>query len=218
MGPGHRLDVLNLNRKSNLLKVDRNNSRIYRVAAIGFLSFCLYSAPLLSNQVYWEAAQLLSSFFPDADRVTYRQLELSSPETTLLENRLHAPVNRVSWTIFVATDQAEEVMGYAVFDEELGEHMPISFAVQLDPTGQVVRQEVMVYREAFGEGVISERFRRQFVGRGQGDPFRDIDSVSGATISTHSMTRGTRRIVEVMGLILDTRQSELSVQPAQRAP
>lgn len=183
------------------------------VSAVGFLSLFLYSAPLLSYQVYWEATQLLSSFFPDADRVTYRQLELSTSETTLLENRLRAPVTRSSWTIFIATDEADQVMGYAVFDEELGEHMPISFAVQLDPTGQVVRQEVMVYREAYGEGVISERFRRQFVGRGQGDPFRDIDSVSGATISTHSMTRGTRRIVEVLGLILDTRQSELSIQP-----
>jgi len=91
---------------------------------------------------------------------------------------------------------AGQVDGYAFIDDEIGQHEPITFAVRLSAAGVVDRQEVLVYREAFGDEIRDPRFRKQFVGKRPSDACRlgvDIDAVSGATISSESMARGVKR-------------------------
>ena len=86
--------------------------------------------------------------------------------------------------------------GYALIDEENGEHLPITFAVKLSQGGVVLRQEVLVYREARGDEVRDARFREQFVGKTARDPISttvDISAISGATISSHAMAVGVKR-------------------------
>ena len=54
----------------------------------------------------------------------------------------------------------------------------------------------MVYREPRGDEVRDPRFLKQFLGRSARDEMRisrDIDAVSGATISSASLTVGVRR-------------------------
>jgi Na+-translocating ferredoxin:NAD+ oxidoreductase RnfG subunit len=56
--------------------------------------------------------------------------------------------------------------------------------------------EVLAYREPYGDGIRTERFRRQFVGRSASSGFvaeHDIDAVSGASISSRSMCVGVQR-------------------------
>ena len=66
----------------------------------------------------------------------------------------------------------------------------------LDPEAKVTRVEIVAYREPYGDGIRAERFRRQFVGKGARAGFapdRDIDAISGATISSRSMCAGVQR-------------------------
>lgn len=170
-----------------------------------------------ADRVYWQTAELLGAFFPEAARVTFAQIELEQSERDAVERRLGTPVARDEWTVFIALDADGELQGYAVFDEELGEHQPITFAVQFDGDLQIRRQEVVVYRESHGEGITSPRFRQQFVGRGPGDAMNDIDVVSGATISSHSMQRGVRRVTEVLSVLRATRPTELHSGDAPQA-
>lgn len=178
----------------------------------GFLTVLLWCAIASGQQVYWEVGPLLGDFFPNAARVTYDEVELTGAETTALQQRLGTAVERTTWTIFRALDADGAAVGYAIFDEELGEHRPITFAVQFDRSGRVVRQEVVVYRESHGEGIVSARFREQFSGRGPGDGMRDIVAVSGATISSNSMRRGVQRTIELVNVLLETRPALLGVE------
>ena len=124
-------------------------------------------------------------------------MQIEGTELARLTLRLGYAPAKSSYTFYVATSGGH-TDGYAFIDEEKGEHLPITFAVKLSPTGKVVRQEVVVYREARGDEVRDERFRSQFVGKGAGDAIdtgSDITVVSGATISSRAMAVGVKRAV-----------------------
>ncbi len=181
-------------------------------ATLALLLGVFVSGSAQADQVYWQVGELLGDFFPDADRVTYEEITLTEVDAARLASSLGAVPNRTAWTVFKALDSAGRVVGYAVFDEELGEHRPITFAVQFDTSGRVVRHEIVVYRESQGDGVTDGRFWAQFEGRCAGDSMRDVVAVSGATISSNSMRRGVRRTVEVMAVLLETHPTEMGVE------
>jgi len=149
--------------------------------------------------VYFSRAELLKTFFSGSDRVSFRTFDIDAAQGRRLAARLGYAV-RERWTIYVG-EKAGRVTGYAVLDEELGQHRPISFGVLLSPDGRVERVEVLVYREPKGEEVRRAQFRDQFVGKDAHAPVqagRDIVAVSGATISSRSMAVGVRRALVIV--------------------
>lgn len=149
---------------------------------------------------YFTTPQVLKAFFPQSERVTYRKFPLTDAQRKALADRLGYTPARPEYVIFVAMT-GEHVDGYAVVDEERGQHEPITFAVKLSPKGAVERQEVMVYREKYGEEITDSRFRAQFAGKTSRDAVRagqDIDVITGATISSRSMAVGVRRAIALV--------------------
>jgi Na+-transporting NADH:ubiquinone oxidoreductase subunit NqrC len=79
-----------------------------------------------------------------------------------------------------------------------GKHEFITYAVALDATGAVRGIEIMDYRESYGDEVRLPRWRAQFNGRRAGQPLdinRQIQNISGATLSCVHITEGVRRIL-----------------------
>lgn len=166
-------------------------------SGIAFALLCATAAPARADQVYFTPRDLLADFFRASQNVTYKKVELDAATKQRLQHRLGYTPARSSYTFYVATSGGR-VDGYAFIDEEKGEHLPITFAVKLSPEGKVVRQEVVVYREARGDEVRDERFRAQFVGKSARDAIetnQDIVAVSGATISSRAMAVGVKRAV-----------------------
>ena len=150
-----------------------------------------------ADQVYYTSRDLLADFFRSSQAVTYKKVAIDGTETARVAQRLGYTPAKSSYTFYIATSGGH-VDGYAFIDEEKGEHLPITFAVKLSPTGKVMRQEIVVYREARGDEVRDEKFRAQFVGKGANDPIdtgNDINVVSGATISSRAMAVGVKRAV-----------------------
>jgi len=148
-----------------------------------------------ADQVYFTARDLLADFFHSSQNVTYKKVQLDGSEQHKLQQRLGYTPAKQSYTFYVATSGGH-VDGYAFIDEEKGEHLPITFAVKLSPTGKVMRQEIVVYREARGDEVRDDKFRAQFVGKSAADAIdtdQDIQAVSGATISSRAMAVGVKR-------------------------
>jgi electron transport complex protein RnfG len=153
--------------------------------------------PARADQVYYTSRDLLADFFRSSEAVTYKKVPLGDPELQRITHRLGYTPARNNYTFYIATSGGH-VDGYAFIDDEKGEHLPITFAVKLSPAGKVVRQEIVVYREARGDEVRNERFRAQFVGKGANDAIdtnSDIVVVSGATISSRAMAVGVKRAV-----------------------
>jgi Na+-translocating ferredoxin:NAD+ oxidoreductase subunit G len=168
---------------------------------------------------YFSTRAMLAAFFPKSDHVGYRTFAIDPLIRGRLAQRLGYAPARDKYTIFIATTKGK-VDGYAVVDDEKGLHQPITFATRLSPRGIVERVEIMVYREPRGDEVRDERFRRQFQGKTSHDPLclnRDIDAVSGATVSSASLAVGVRRatiLVEELALGLSTLASAPAAVPA----
>lgn len=138
---------------------------------------------------------LLAEHFRSSERVSYARVRPDPAQRARIEARLGRPLPKPEYTFFVATTRGQ-IDGFALFDEQLGQHELISFATFLDAAGSVTRVEVVAYREPFGDGVRAERFRKQFHGRNARSQFRsgtDIDIVAGATISSRSLCIGVER-------------------------
>ena len=168
---------------------------------------------------YSTTRSVLAEFFPKSEHVGYRTVAIDQTTRARLAQRLGYAPARDKYTIFVATTHGK-IDGYAVVDDELGLHQPITFATRLSPRGMVERVEIMVYREPRGDEVRDPRFRKQFQGKTSQDPLRldrDIDAVSGATVSSASLAVGVRRatiLVEELALGLSTLASAPAAAPA----
>jgi Na+-translocating ferredoxin:NAD+ oxidoreductase RnfG subunit len=144
---------------------------------------------------FFSVRELLAEHFSRSEQVKFVRVHPTAAQSSRLSARIGRTLPRGEYTFYVAST-AGKVDGYALFDDELGQHEPITFATFFDPQGQVTRVEVVTYREPYGDGVRSARFRRQFVGRDATSGFapdRDIDAISGATISSRALCTGVKR-------------------------
>lgn len=93
------------------------------------------------------------------------------------------------------------VVGYAVAETVVSRSGPFTIRVVLSPEAVVKEVQITNYPGLRGGEVRRESFRRQFVGLGPADSLRvgrDVDAVTGATISSHAVARGVRRAVRLV--------------------
>lgn len=162
---------------------------IIMLMRFAFILLCFWPAAASASGVYFDSASLLRGFFPDAARVGF---ETVTPDG---ERPTH---------VFVAFDGEGAPLGYAVILDERGQHLPITFGVRFDLEGKVTRTEVMAYRENYGAQITARRFQEQFEHKGPTDHLSigdDITVISGATVSSHSMTRAVRRAIHYVELL-----------------
>jgi Na+-translocating ferredoxin:NAD+ oxidoreductase RnfG subunit len=99
-----------------------------------------------------------------------------------------------------------ESRGIAILDHAMGKTQPFSFIVIFDPSGSVRSVRVVKYREQYGGGIQGKGFLRQFEDKNRDSTFvlgKDIDGVSGSTISSHSITRGVEKLAHLALSILE---------------
>jgi len=98
--------------------------------------------------------------------------------------------------------------GYLFVDQVIGKHDLITYAVSLGVDGAVRQVEILEYREAYGGEVRNAHWRGQFVGRHHGDAVqagRDIQNISGATLSCTHVTDGIRRLLATYAIAIAPR-------------
>jgi len=96
----------------------------------------------------------------------------------------------------------DKLLGLFVVDHVIGKHLYIDYAVALDPTGRVIRVDILQYRESYGGEVREPGWLAQFVGKTSGSPLKvggDIRNISGATLSSLHVTEGVKRILATYG-------------------
>lgn len=90
-----------------------------------------------------------------------------------------------------------KVLAFAVLDHTVAKVKPISFLALYNLQGQLITSEVIKYRESHGDKVCRPKWLAQFRGKKAGDSWvvgKDIDGISGATLSVHSMTQALHRL------------------------
>jgi Na+-translocating ferredoxin:NAD+ oxidoreductase RnfG subunit len=93
------------------------------------------------------------------------------------------------------------LLGFFVFDRVIGKHLYIDYAVALDPGGRIRSVEILQYRESYGGEIRSPSWLAQFIGKSSGSALQvgsDIRNISGATLSSHHVTEGVKRIMSIV--------------------
>lgn len=146
-------------------------------------------------RVYYSVRGLLAEQFQESDRVDYKRVQLTDEQRSRIQERVGTKLEKDEYIVYVAHSDAD-IDGYALFDREIGQHEYIDLATFFDNEGRVTRVEVVAYREPYGAGIRSERFRQQFVGKVASSDLKpgfDIDVISGATLSTRAMAKAVKR-------------------------
>jgi Na+-translocating ferredoxin:NAD+ oxidoreductase RnfG subunit len=103
---------------------------------------------------------------------------------------------RVDSVEVLRVSKGGSLLGFAQVRNVKGKERPITYLVAIDTTGATRDIDILVYREPQGGEVANEAWRKQFRGKTAGDRLqvgKDIRNISGATISSNSVTRGVRQ-------------------------
>ena len=148
-----------------------------------------------SIEVYLTEEQALKLLFPKSQQVRAEALRLAPDQKARIQEKIGWKFPEESFRAFKAESNGK-VDGYAVIQETIGKHRPITYIVGVTPDGKVSDIEILVYRESKGSEVRMKRFNSQYEGKTTFDPIRinkDIINITGATMSVRSVSAGVKR-------------------------
>ena len=147
---------------------------------------------------------IISQFNVDVS-INMHTLKLDTELKALVQNRVKQRFYRDElyyWTI----SNNDTTIAYALMDNVLGKSMPITFLVILNNEGNILASEVIKYREAYGSEVGNKNWLAQFTYFNDTTDFKvgkNIDVISGATISVNSLSKGIQKMAVLFPFIKD---------------
>jgi hypothetical protein len=177
-----------------------------------FWLVCLLSSlgiPLLASAqegIFLREEEAPKAVFPEGtsfDRKMIRSTEELKEKIRQRMGKAKTSVWEDSYVTFIAK-KGDTILGYAVIVEEIGKHRPITFVVGVGNDRKIKDAALMVYREAYGGEVRDRRFLQQYKGKELKDPllpYRDIQNISGATLSVEAIGRGSKKALALVDLI-----------------
>jgi hypothetical protein len=148
-------------------------------------------------EVYLREEDGLKIMFPKSERVRKEIIKLGPEKKSLIEERIGWKFPEESFEVYIG-ETGTQIDGYAVVQNTIGKHKPMTYMVGVDNQGFVSDVELLVFREARGSEVRQKRFNAQYEGKTVHDPVRinkDIINISGATMSVRSMSAGIKRVL-----------------------
>jgi Na+-translocating ferredoxin:NAD+ oxidoreductase RnfG subunit len=167
------------------------------------LAIALFALPLFATQ-YLSTEQAQRVLFPEADRFVAVPVKLTAQQKAAVEKHAGIKMRTDSQPVWRAESHGA-LAGWFIVDEVFGKHEFITYAVALDASGKVRAIEILDYRETHGGEVRNERWRAQFKGKSYGDALKlgkDIQNISGATLSCKHVSEGVRRVLAIHDLVL----------------
>jgi Na+-translocating ferredoxin:NAD+ oxidoreductase RnfG subunit len=138
--------------------------------------------------------------FPQSERIRKEVLKLLPEKKLHIEERIGWKFPEDSFEVYVG-ETGKQVDGYALIQNTIGKHKPMTYMVGVDAHGRVSNVELLVFREARGSEVRTKRFNVQYEGKTVLDPVRinkDIINISGATMSVRSISAGVKRVLALV--------------------
>ena len=148
---------------------------------------------------------IISQFDIDVS-INMHTLILDAELKALVQNRVKQRFYRDELYYWTISNNNGTTIAYAIMDNVLGKAMPITFLVIVEIDGRIINSEVIKYREAYGGEVGNKNWLAQFTHFSDTSDFKlgkNIDGISGATISVNSLTKGIQKIAILFPLIKD---------------
>ena len=148
-------------------------------------------------EVYLSEEEAIKLMFPKSERVKKDILRVPTDRKIAIEERIGWKFPEDAFEVYIG-ETGTQVDGYALVQNTIGKHKPMTYIVGVDSHGRVSNVELLVFRESRGSEVRTKRFNVQYEGKTASDPVRinkDIINISGATMSVRSMSAGIKRVL-----------------------
>ena len=160
---------------------------------------------LCASSIKTDAEREIKNQFGDGVSIQFQKISISKELRREISSKTKQRFYRNEvylWRI----SNGEKVKGYAILDNVKGKSLPITFLVIFDNNGKLLYSTVIKYREPYGGEIAHPNWNKQFIGYTIDSSFivgKDIDGISGATISVHSMTRGIHKLSYLIQALKD---------------
>ena len=164
-----------------------------------FLMGCLSCS--LQAKIYLDADQAQKLAFP-AVVLTKTPMSVTAEQQAKMTDASSVRLPFDGKNIWKAADG-----GWFIIDQVVGKHEFITYSVAINPDGTVKLVEVMEYNESYGYEVKETSWLQQFVGKTASSPIKlnkDIQNISGATLSSKHLSDGVKRVMVFYDLALKT--------------
>jgi Na+-translocating ferredoxin:NAD+ oxidoreductase RnfG subunit len=148
-------------------------------------------------EVFLTEDEALKLTFPKSERIRKDLIRLTPEKKVQVEERIGWKFPEEVFEVYIG-ETGTQIDGYALIQNTIGKHKPMTYMVGVDHTGHVLNVELLVFRESRGSEVRTKRFNVQYEGKTVSDPVRlnkDIINISGATMSVRSFSAGVKRVL-----------------------
>jgi hypothetical protein len=174
---------------------------LFAISLIIFPTKAYSQTAVLDVQTFMTKKKAFELFFPGADKVK-REKNWVTPEQLKKVEEITLqeidPSNRIN---FYVGRKGDSILGYAYLDHQIGKSFPITFMTVLNIDGTVRDVEILVYREPRGWEVRFPSFMDQFTGKNAESDFREINTITGATLSVNALRKGVARAAALYKVI-----------------
>lgn len=121
--------------------------------------------------------------------VELKEMDLSTKLTSAYTSVRAVKISRLK--------SVESNLGYACFASSKGKNDYFDYMVVFDKDLVIKQVKVLIYRSTYGGEIMSRSWLKQFIGKSKGESLemdKDIDGISGATLSAPSITEGIREL------------------------
>jgi thiamine biosynthesis lipoprotein len=177
--------------------------RQFVIGALAALAWLIVRPPLGEAVVYLSREEALKGLMPAAEQVREETVTLTDAQRERLYALLGSRIRDRAVTFWIGL-QGDRPASYATVLDVIGKEQPITFMVAVSPEGAVQAVEVLAYRESQGSEIRSKRFMRQFTGKTLAAPLklgRDIDSISGASLSSRSTAYAVKKALALVDVV-----------------
>ncbi len=174
------------------------------VIAVVYILF-FSSANIFGQEIKERTETILTESFGKNVNFTFRKYTLSPNTKRKIENTVKQKFFQDLLYIYKIAVK-DTVIAFGFLDNVYGKSMPITFFVLIDINGNIISTNIIKYREAYGGAVSNKAWNEQFTGKNREANFKvggDIGSISGATISVNTVTKGIKKILLLYEKIKD---------------
>lgn len=159
---------------------------------------------IFSSEIKDKSVNEIKSFYNKEVKIS-SSMKFSIPKN--LKNSIQAETKQKFYRnqIFYWIVEIDDKKHYALLDNTIGKTMPITFLVLFNENQEVIYSSIIKYREAYGGEISGRNWLNQFLNMKKDSLFkfgRDIDGISGATLSVKSFTKGISKLSLLLPYIM----------------
>tara|TARA_B100000131_G_scaffold320125_1_gene367493 strand:+ start:413 stop:985 length:573 start_codon:yes stop_codon:yes gene_type:complete len=176
-------------------------SQYFIILLISINTYVLAENPPYYEQHYATKQEALAKSFSESTQFEEILVTFNQQEIETLNKKIGWKINETEFKLIKAISKENNEIGYAMVLHEKGKYHPITFLVAVTTDYKIKNIVVMIYREKIGKGVRKKRYLKQYKDKTKKDPLivdYDIMGLSGATISSWSITAGAKKALIII--------------------